>query len=262
VEHSTAPWLLFTDGDVVFDTRALELSLRHALAEKADHLVLIMTLVLKSTAESAMLAAINALAQLSIRLWKVADPRAKDFFGAGGFSLVRRDVYQRVGGMEALRMEVVEDLRLAWKIKRAGFAQRVAVGPCLARIRWLQGALGVVELTEKNGFAIYRYRLGLALFACLGLAVLAVWPLTALAAGGWPAAAGVLTYAAIALAYIANRRVTQVSPWTAVFFAPATCVVLFAFLRSVLLTLLRNGVEWRGTRYRLDELRRHSGSGW
>jgi hypothetical protein len=35
--------------------------------------------------------------------------------------------------------------------------------------------------------------------------------------------------------------------------------VLFAVLRSVVLTLLRNGVEWRGTHYPLDELRRNAG---
>jgi GT2 family glycosyltransferase len=261
-EQAASPWLLFTDGDVLFDPRVLALSLRHALAVQADHLVLVPSLILKTACEGAMLAAMNSLTQWTIRLWKVSDPRARDFVGVGGFNLVRRAVYERLGGFEALRMEVMDDMRLGWMIKRAGFAQRVAAGPGLIRIRWLQGAFGVVGLAEKNAFAVYRFRLGLALLACFGVAVLVALPLAALAAGGWASVAGVATYLSIGLAYFANRRVTQVSFWLAVFFAPAAAIVLFAFLRSIFLTLVRNGVVWRGTHYPLPELRRHAGRGW
>jgi glycosyltransferase involved in cell wall biosynthesis len=262
VEQATAPWLLFTDGDVVFHPQALELAFRYALTQRADHVVLGLTLTLETTGEAAMLATMGAISQWTIRLWKVADPRARDFFGAGGFNLVRREVFEQVGGFAALRMEVLEDLRLGWKIKRAGYVQRVALGHGLARIRWLNGALGVVQLVEKNGFALYRYRLGLALLACLGLAVQAVLPLAAIAAGGWAAIAGVLTYVSIGLVYAANRRIFQGSAWLAVFFAPASAIVLFAVLRSIFLALQRGGVEWRGTHYPLDELRTNAGRGW
>ncbi len=261
-QRASSPWLLFTDGDVQFDARAIELALRYALAQKADHVVLGLSLILKTASEAAMVAAMSVLSQWTIRFWKVADPRARDFFGAGGFNLVRREVFERLGGFEGLRMEVLEDLRLGWKIKRAGYAQRIALGPGLVRIRWLHGALGVVKLIEKNGFALYRYRTGLALLACFGLAVQVLLPLAALASGGWATAVGLLTYACITLACFANRRITQAPTWVAVFFAPAGAIVCFAVLRSIALTLARNGVEWRGTRYSLDELRRHAGRGW
>jgi cellulose synthase/poly-beta-1,6-N-acetylglucosamine synthase-like glycosyltransferase len=258
-ERATAPWLLFTDADVTFDKRAAALSFRYAIAEQADHVVLALTLDVESIAEAAVFAAFQALAQWNIQLWKVSDPKAWDFFGAGGFNLVRREVYERLGGFEALRMEIVEDLRLGWKIKRAGYAQRFVLGAGLARIRWIKGALGIVGLLEKNGFAALRYRVGICLLASLGFAVQILLPLAALASGGWAMVAGLLTYAFIALTYLANRRVTQVSPWLAILFAPATAILLFALLRSMILTLQRGGVEWRGTRYPLDELRRNAG---
>ena len=261
-DRALAPWLLFTDGDMQFDPRAVALGLGYAEAEKADHVVLAFTLELRSIAESAIMGAFGALAFWSVHLWKVADPKARDFFGAGGFNLVRRQVYEQLGGFSALRMEVVEDLRLGWKIKRAGYAQRVVLGPGLARIRWIEGALGIIGLLEKNGFAGLRYRSGLALLAFLGFAVQIVLPLTAIALGGWPAIAGLLVYAAIALAYTANRRIAQASPWLAVFFAPATAILFFAIARSMFLTLTRDGVEWRGTRYPLDELRRNANRSW
>ncbi len=261
-EQAVAPWLLFTDGDVLFHPHALELALRKATDLNADHLILVPTLILKTFDERAMLAAMQVLSQWTIRLWKVSDPRARDFMGVGGFNLVRRDVYNRVGGFESLRMEVLDDLRFGWRIKRAGFSQHVAIGPGLVRIRWIEGARSVIRLVEKNGFAIYRYKAWLLVFACIGLAVQAVLPVAALAFGGWSMAAGLITYAAIVLVYAANRRVTQVSPWTAVLFAPAVAIVTFALFRSMILALVRKGVDWRGTRYSLDELRRHAGRGW
>jgi hypothetical protein len=38
--------------------------------------------------------------------------------------------------------------------------------------------------------------------------------------------------------------------------------VLYALLRSMTLALVRQGLDWRGTRYSLKELRRNSMRGW
>jgi glycosyltransferase involved in cell wall biosynthesis len=260
--RARAPWLLFTDGDIRLDPNTAALALQYVTAEHADHLVLLFSLELKTAMEAAVFAVFQALASWNLHLWKVADPKSKAFFGAGGFNLVRREVLDQLGGMDPLRMEVAEDLRLGWMIKRAGFRQRVAVGQGLVKIRWIEGALGIVGLLEKNGFAGMRYRLDVALLAFFGLGVQIILPLAAIACGGWGAAAGLATYAFIGLAFVANRKVTQVAPWTAVLFAPATTVFLFALMRSVLLTLLRGGVAWRGTFYPLEELRRHAGRDW
>ena len=257
--RATAEWMLLTDGDVVFDSRAIALSLGYADSERADHVAVGLTLELKGIAEAAVFAAFQAISAWNVHLWKVGDKKAWDFFGAGGFNFVRRDAYERVGGFESLRMEVVEDLRLAWKIKRAGFRQRFVTGPGLVRIHWIQSALGIVDLLEKNGFAGMRYRTGLALLAFLGLAVQILVPLAAIAMGGWATVAGLFVYVSIFLMYAANRRITMVSPWVAVFFAPATGILLFALMRSMILTISRGGVVWRGTLYPLGELRRNAG---
>jgi GT2 family glycosyltransferase len=261
-EMATSPWLLFTDGDVWFAPRALALSVGYAEVARADHVVLALTLEYKSVAEAAAFAVFQALSQWSFKVWKVADPRAKEFFGAGAFNLVRREVYERVGGFEAMRMEVIEDLRLGFTIKRAGYRQRVVVGHGLTRLHWVQGALGIVRLLEKNGFAAMRYRVGLAVMAFVGLTVQIVLPLVAIAHGGWTTVAGLLIYAGIAGTIAANGQINQASPWTAVLFAPATAVLLFALMRSMILALRRNGVVWRGTLYPLDELRRNAEGTW
>jgi glycosyltransferase involved in cell wall biosynthesis len=257
-QQATAPWLLFTDGDLLFAPQALQLALRQAIAGHTDHLTLAPSLIRKSIGEAAMQATVQALVQWSIRLWKVADPDAKDFFGVGGFNLIRTEVFTRLGGFAALRMEVVEDFSLGRMVKHDGYRSCVTVGPDLVRIRWIRGVCGIVANVEKNGFAVFRYRLGVSLAACLGIAVQVVLPLAAILAGGWALPAGLLIYASIALAFYANRRLNGVSPIAAVLFAPSAAIAGYGFLRSVVLTLARNGVMWRGIHYPLSDLRRNA----
>ena len=198
----------------------------------------------------------QALALWAVRYWKIADPRARDSMGAGGFNMLRRQVYSQIGGFEALRMEVLEDIFLGQRVKRAGYAQEIVLGPDLVRIRWINGAFAVVRLVEKNGFAVTRYRTAVHLLACLSFVVDAVLPILAIAMGGWTLMAGLATYVGIFLGYQASRRVTRVSPWYAVAFAPAVLLIAWTFLRSMMLALARGGIVWRGTLYSLAELRR------
>jgi hypothetical protein len=252
---ATAPWLLLTDGDVTFAPDALERGVRTALSKGADHLVVLPSLTRAGFGEAGMECTLEALSGWSVRMWKVEDPKAKDFFGVGGCTLVRRDVLAAVGGMEQLRMEVVEDVGLGWLVKRSGYRSCVTFGLGLARIRWIEGYFGAVKNFEKNGFAGLRFNVGFLALACLGFLVNALVPVAGLFAGPWGVAACLLNYAGIALVVQANRRITGISPVAALLFGPSTLVFAWAMAQSGALTLWRGGVVWRGTLYPLKELR-------
>jgi len=254
--RASSPWILFTDGDVLFGPRALELAMREAAELNADHLVLAPTIIFHSAGERAVLGAMQAMASWIVRLWKVADPRAKDSFGAGAFNMIRRDVYEHIGGFEKLRLEILEDVFLGMRVKRAGFAQRIIFAPNLVRLRWIEGSLAVVSLLEKNAFAVTRFRTPLQILASLSPILHAVVPLAAIFSGGWNAVAGLLTYLGLVLVYHASHRVTRVPAWYAFAFAPAVLLLAWAMLRSMLLVFVRGGVVWRGTLYPLEDLRR------
>lgn len=255
-QRATASWILFTDGDVIFAPNALSFALREASKLNADHMVLVPTLILKTAGERSVLAAMQAMALWAVRLWKVSDPQARDFIGAGGFNMIRRDVYRQIGGFEALRMEILEDLYLGKRVKQAGFNQRIVIGHDLVRVRWLDSTFAVIRLVEKNGFAVTRFRIALHLLACLSFVIDALWPIFAITRGGWTTVAGLLTYIGIILACHASCRVTRVPARYAFLFAPAVLLVAYSFLRSMILALIRGGVVWRGTLYPLAELRR------
>ncbi len=252
-----APWLLFTDGDVTFAPQALELTLRAATREGADHFVLVPTLTHQGALTAGVQGAIQALGQWAARMWKIQDPGAKDFFGVGGFNLLRADALQAFGRMERLRMEVVEDVSLGWLVKKElRRKSMMALGPGLVKIAWIQGPLEIVRLLEKNAFAGFRYSVGTTLVVCALLCLQAVVPLLALAAGPWGVAACVTLYCSVAMSFHANRKMNGISPLLAILYAPSVMILAWSFLRSMILTLKRGGVAWRGTLYPLAELKR------
>ena len=114
------------------------------------------------------------------------DPGSRDAVGVGAFNLMRRAVYEKVGGWERLRMEVIEDLRMGYLIKQAGFRSRVVTGRNLVRIRWAHGAWGVVTNLAKNVFAAFRFRIRLLIAGAVATAVMCLLPFTGLVLGvGW-----------------------------------------------------------------------------
>ena len=259
----TTPYLLFTDGDILFAPDALARAMRFVLDERADHLVLMPTLMIKSFGERMMLAAIQVLGSFGPRLWKVADPRARDSIGVGAFNLVRNEAYRAVGGFEGLRMEVVEDLRLGYLLKHRGFRQRVAFGPGLVRVHWATGALGIVHGLTKNLFALFRFRLWQVLLGILFAAVFGLAPVAGLwgPAPGWSMmrAACLVSTASMAVLYARLRPNTDAGVACLLLMPLAVVLLVYAMLRSVVVTLAMGGVSWRGTRYPLAELRRMAG---
>jgi glycosyltransferase involved in cell wall biosynthesis len=258
-ERAAAPWLLFTDGDILFAQDSLSRAINFAESEKADHVVVFPTMILESFGERMMIAFFQGISALFSRFWRIPVEGAKESLGVGAFNLIRADVYREIGGFESLRMEVLEDLRLGFEVKRRGYRQRVAFGRDLVRVRWVVGATGMVRNITKNFFAAFRFRVWLTLAVCAGLTLFCLGPFAALAGNWWMRGSTAVVLLMLLLLYRYYRRYTGIAAWYAVTFPAAACLVLYAILRSMILTLVRGGVVWRGTLYPLAELRKNAG---
>ena len=249
--------ILFTDGDVVFSPKALARAVHYMESEQADHLVLFPTLTFKGFGETAMIALFQTLFVFEHRPWKVADPKSKEHIGVGAFNLVRRTAYERMGTYESLRLAILDDMKLGERIKQFGFKQRAAYGRDLLRLRWAQGALGVIRGLTKNAFAIADFRIGKLLFLALGMIIVLLGPYAGAILA--PAAAKLpflLAIAIIAAQYIGLWREMEIPAWTMFTHPFAALLFIYAMLRSMIVTLANRGIEWRGTRYSLAEIRR------
>ena len=250
-------WLLFTDADVMFRPDCIRRAIAYAEAERADHLVLFPNIIMKRASEKMMIAFFQLLFVFGHRPWKVADPKAKDHMGVGAFNLVRHSAYEAVGTYQALRMEVVDDMKLGKVVKNAGFRQRVAFGDDLIQIRWARGARGVVNNLTKNFFAVMSFQTWRALLSCVGLAFLNILPfLGVLIAPGWSRVPYGLALGAMFCLYAGIWRQVEIHPWYFFLHPISTTLFIYTMLRSTFLTLWNDGVEWRGTKYPLEELRK------
>ena len=254
---SKPDYLLFTDADILFRPDALRRALTYAIASRADHLVLAPTTIIRRWDEAALLSFFQIFGVWAARPWKVADPAARDAIGIGAFNLVRREAYQQIGGFEALRMEIVEDLALGRRIKAHGLRQRFAYGYGLASVHWAAGLPGLIGVMTKNVFAATNYNASVVLLGCVWLWFFTIGPFVALA--GHPSdLPNALTVLSIACVYLLLGRLSGRSAWNFLFAPFAGAVFIFILLRSTITTLRQGGVEWRGTFYPLRELRRHA----
>ena len=250
-------WLLFTDADVMFRPDCLRRAIAYAETERADHLVVLPHVIMKRPGEKMMLSFFQVLFAFGHRPWKVADPKTKDHMGVGAFNLVRRSTYEAIGTYERLRFEVVDDMKLGKVIKNAGFRQRVVFGDNLIEIRWAQGARGVVNNLTKNFFAVMSFQIWRALLGCAGMAILNLMPFIGLLfAPGWARVPYAVAIGSVFLLYTGIWRQAEIHPWYFLLHPVSTVLFVYTMLRSMFVTLRNGGVEWRGTVYPLEELRK------
>jgi cellulose synthase/poly-beta-1,6-N-acetylglucosamine synthase-like glycosyltransferase len=251
-------WLLFTDADVRFEPDCVRLAVRHALNEGLDHLALAPELVSRGLALKSFVAAFVLVFEVTQRPWRVSDPEAKESVGVGAFNLVRREAYEGAGTHGAVRMRPDDDLRLGRALKEAGFRQGVAYGTGTVRVEWHRSLAGAVRGLGKSMFPGVDYRLSAALLASLGLFATNVLPFFGVffarrAATRLLFGADVLVLFAM---YARGARRSGTPAYLAALHPFGAAVLIFAMLRSTYKTLAQGGIEWRGTFYPLETLRR------
>ncbi len=255
--EATGDWLLFTDADVRFKPDSVRRALAYAEAERADHVVLFPQMIMKRPGEYMMIAFFQTMFVFGHRPWKVADPKTRDHMGVGAFNLIRRSVYEAVGTYEALRMEVLDDMKLGKVVKNAGFAQRNVFGADLISIRWAHGARGVVENLTKNFFAVLSFQWWRVVISAFGLAFLNLMPFLGVwLAHGWERVPYAIALVSMFLIYLGMSWRSRVPAYYFALHPVSTALFVYTLLRSMFHTLRNDGIVWRGTKYPLEELRK------
>src|SRR5580658_1268182 len=158
---ATGGWILFTDADCWLKPDVIARAVRLAERDGADHVAISPRMDLKSPAARAW----YLLFLTSISHWfsGVNRDRPKSHIGIGAFNLVRAAAYRQCGGYEALRLCVLDDIKLGLLLVRAGKQTRAFLGVDDVECHWGDTVWSMVKLIEKNYFAALDFRLGLAL---------------------------------------------------------------------------------------------------
>jgi len=257
--RAQAELLLFTDADIEFSPSALRDAVSILEAEKLDHLALGPALTLPGIWLAASVAFFAREFALLMRPWRARDPRSSGYIGIGAFNLVRADAYRAAGGHERIALRPDDDTRLGQILKQAGFRQDLRHAPDALRVTWYGSVGEFVRGLEKNVLAALDYRGALGLSGLALLLAVEMLPWLVLVAGEGVARGAAA--AAIGVAVVTLAAILRVSraPMAAALLEPfAALVFVHACVRAIVLAYARGGIVWRGTLYRLDELRRNA----
>lgn len=246
-------WLLFTDADCWLKPDTLARGLAVAEREQVEHV----TLTPGVAPETAPAEGWHLAFLMTVTDWiaRANQDKPNAHLGIGAFNLVRADTYRKFGGHEALRLSVVDDIKLGKLVRRCGGRTRAFIGGDDVECHWGVTVRQMIKIMEKNYFAAVDYRTG------VGLVVGTVAPLLWCAAVAGPftgrflgiAAGASLLSLAIPAVILAQRLKW---PMRGGFLTPFVFVALYyAVLNSTVVTLRQRGIRWRDTFYPLKTLR-------
>ncbi|MEG4492545.1 glycosyltransferase family 2 protein [Microcoleus sp. D3_18_C4] len=151
VQIATGDFLLFIDADVRLKPGAIETAIATAETEKIDLFTCMPALVCECVAEWLVQPIMFNHLAVCYDFTAVNDPSKTDSAFAGGpFMLFRRSAYEKIGGHEAVAGEIVEDVELARRIKRAGLKLGLYSGSNLASVRMYRSWSALWEGWTKN----------------------------------------------------------------------------------------------------------------
>lgn len=250
VAASGAPEYFFlTDADIEHDKPHLASLVAMAERHDLDMVSEMVTLRCDSWAEKALVPAFVFYFQLLYPFAWVNDPLCATAAAAGEVVLIRRRAMVRIGGIEAVRGALIDDVALAGAVKVGG---RIFLGhSALARsLRPYPGVADIWRMIARSAYAQLRF--SPVLLAGTTLAMALVWlvpPLAALFGHGWARVLGLLTWVMFAAAYLPTlARYRRSLSWAAVL----PVIALFymtATIGSAVNHHRGRGVVWKGRAY-------------
>ncbi|MDB6114824.1 MAG: pgaC 2 [Lacunisphaera sp.] len=256
-KQAAGEWILFTDADVHFQPGVLKRAVAHARAHSLDHLAAVPQLHEQGHWLGICVSAFSLIFALFVRPWRVPNPASRCHGGVGAFNLVRTSTYLKLGGHTPLRLRPDDDLKLGKLMKSGGFSE-IVLGAGAISVAWYASAGELVRGLEKNAFAGVDYRISMIFGAVTAHVVGVFWPLVALCLTHGPAQWLWLASIAVMLGVAVDNHRFDGGRWWHGLFVPAGIAVLdYAMVRSMVLTLWRGGIVWRGTHYPLRDLKKN-----
>lgn len=249
--------LLFTDADVMMRPEAVARAVAVMERHGVDHLAVAPRIHAGSAAATMTVAVFLALFSIVFRPWRARDPKSRWHIGIGAFNLVRADAYRAIDGHHSLSLRPDDDVRLGRALKAAGHRQATAVGTSVAGVEWYPTLPAMARGLRKNAFAVVEYRLSLVAAGTVVPSLFIFWPVTALGLTTgpvWWLNAAIVAVGAVTI--FATTRTHSVPAWTSLTFPLGSVFLLWIVWAAALRAVWTGRVEWRGTEYRLDELRR------
>jgi chlorobactene glucosyltransferase len=258
-------WLCFVDADTFLTPATLSACYIKALQTRADMFTIMTLQILGSFWEKVVMPIVMTALSVGFSPRRVNDPNTKDAIANGQFIMIKRSVYDAIGGHASVKDQIVEDKAISEQVKWKGYRLIVANGYAVARTRMYTSLPEMWEGWTKNIYLGLSDRPSLmvlgafgAFLALVAALVLPFWPLLGLLwllqGGGWLAVTVILESLILWAVVIYSRaqvaRGMRISPWYG-FSLPLGAAVFAAMMfTSAWKVLSGKGVTWKGRMYR------------
>jgi chlorobactene glucosyltransferase len=143
-------WLLFTDADTMHSPLSLSSSVAYAIRHDIDLLTITPDIELGSPSEKLIMPVATMGISTLYPFYRVNDPNSKVAIANGQYILVRREVYDAVGGIGRVKDKIAEDLEFGKAVKGDGYRLYLADGRHLIAVRMYTNLGEVWEGWSKN----------------------------------------------------------------------------------------------------------------
>ena len=240
-------YLLLTDADIVHGPGIISSLVTKAELDGFDLVSLMVLLRTESFAEKALIPAfVFFFLMLYPPSW-IENPRRRTAGAAGGCMVIRREALERIGGIEAIRGELIDDCALARAVKRSGGRVWLGLTRDSRSIREYEGFGEIWRMISRTAFTQLRYSLLLLCAAIIGLVVAFLMPpVLALTFRPRVAFLGLAAWLGISIAYSPMLRFYRRS----ILWAPALPLIAMFYAGATLDSAIRywtgRGGAWKG----------------
>jgi glycosyltransferase involved in cell wall biosynthesis len=170
-------WLLFTDADTIHEPGHLRLAMIEAERHEVGMLSYSPRQIVRGFAQRALMPLVFSDLAATYSPTKVNDPAQRVAAANGQFLLVRRDVYDKIGGHAAVKGAILEDVELASLTKRGKLGLRFRHAPEAVSARMYRSFGAMTQGWTKNLALLFGNAMMLAATRLLQLTVLIGIPL-------------------------------------------------------------------------------------
>jgi len=153
VQQAKSTWLLFTDADAEHERNSASRALQIAQDQGAALVSFSPEQVTETWYEKSLIPFIYLRLAKRFSYEKVNDPDSSAAAANGQFLMMRRDVYDAIGGHASVAGEVLEDVALAMRVKAAGHRISFGSGKGIVRVRMYRSFQAMWQGWKKN---LYR----------------------------------------------------------------------------------------------------------
>ncbi len=244
---SAAIYYWFTDADIEHAPDILRQLVSRAENSKLALTSLMVLLRAESAAERWLIPPfLYFFLKLYPPTW-IADVKARTAGAAGGCVLLRRSALERIGGLAAIRSEVIDDCALARAVKRTGAAIWMGVTRASVSLRSYGTAAEIRDMVARTAFTQLRYSALLLAGTVAGMLITYVAPTVVIFSPHIVATvAGVVALVFMIVSFVPTLWHFRLSRYWALLLPAAAVFYSYATLLSAMRYWHGRGGQWKG----------------